>query len=136
VDPAASDLVGAQRALHERQEGRDDDQPVLGTEGGQHAQPLGRLVVLRQRALERQRGTLGKDPQVAPAHPGGEVVGQAVSFLVRAGHHDEWSRRRQGRAPSGNVRRPRGGGHANDARLRQMGPKGVDERSNAAITAA
>jgi len=34
------------------------------------------------------------------------------------------------------VRRPSGSRHAKDARLRQMEPKGVDERSNAAITTA
>jgi hypothetical protein len=28
------------------------------------------------------------------------------------------------------------GGHAKDARFRQMWPKGVDERSDAAVTAA
>jgi hypothetical protein len=34
------------------------------------------------------------------------------------------------------VGRSGGSGHLKNARLRQMGPKGVDERSNAAITAA
>jgi hypothetical protein len=29
-----------------------------------------------------------------------------------------------------------GGGHAKDARIRQMGPEGVDERGDAAVTAA
>jgi len=30
----------------------------------------------------------------------------------------------------------RGGGHTKDARIRQMGPEGVNERCDAAITAA
>jgi len=34
------------------------------------------------------------------------------------------------------VGRARGRGHAKDARLRQVWPKGVDERGDAAITAA
>jgi hypothetical protein len=34
------------------------------------------------------------------------------------------------------MRGSRGCGHTKDARLRQMGPKGVDKRGYAAITAA
>jgi len=34
------------------------------------------------------------------------------------------------------MRRTRGRWHTKDARLRQMGPKGVNECSNTAITAA
>ena len=68
--------------------------------------------------------------------PGGEVVGDAVSLLVGARDDDERCRRRQRCASSGEVGRTCRGGHAKNARLRQMGPKGVDERSDAAITAA
>jgi hypothetical protein len=59
-----------------------------------------------------------------------------VSLLVGAGDNHEGRRRRQRCASSRDVRRAGGGGHTKDARLRQMGPKGVNERSDAAITAA
>ena len=136
VDPAAPELVGAERSLDERQERRDHDQAMLGRQGRQDAEPLGRLVVLGQRALERQGGAFGEDAQVTATKPGGEVVGDAVRLLVGARDDDERCRSRQGCAPRGEVGRPRRSGHAKDARLRQMGPKGVDERSDAAITAA
>ena len=110
--------------------------PCSDARAARTLQPLGRLVVLGQRALERQGGAFGEDAQVTATQPGGEVVGDAVSLLVGARDDDERCRSRQGCAPRGEVGRPRRGGHAKDARLRQMGPKGVDERSDAAITAA
>ena len=59
-----------------------------------------------------------------------------MCFLV--GSHDDNQRLMRGeRVPTScEVRRAGGGGHTKDARLRQMWPKGVDERGNAAITAA
>jgi hypothetical protein len=92
--------------------------------------------MLGQRALERQRRSLGQDAQVPATQPRGEVVGEAVGLFVGSRGDDERYRRRQRRATSGEVGRPSRGGHAKNARLRQMGPKGVDERSDAAITAA
>ena len=92
--------------------------------------------MLRQRALERQRGALGKDAQVATPHPGGEVIREPMRLLVGARDHHERGRGRQPGASRGNVGGAGGCGHAKDARFRQMGPKGVDERSDAAITAA
>jgi hypothetical protein len=73
---------------------------------------------------------------VRAADPGGEVVGEAVRLFVGAGDDDDRARGGHGRASHRDVGRARRRGHAKDARFRQMGPKGVDERGNAAITAA
>ena len=59
-----------------------------------------------------------------------------MGFLVGPSHDDDRPRGRKARASDGEVRRARGPGHTKDARLRQMGPKGVNERSDAAISAA
>ncbi len=103
---------------------------------GRALEPLRRLVVLGERPLERQRRALGQRPHVVAAHPGREVVGEAVRLLVGARHDDERVAGRQRGAARGQVRRARGGGHAKDARFRQMGPEGVDERCDAAVAAA
>ena len=103
---------------------------------GQHAQPLGGLVVLGERPLQRKRRPLGQRPDVAAADPRHQVVREPVGLLVGPGDDDDRPRGRKARAPDGEMRRPRGPGHTKDARLRQMGPKGVNERSDAAITAA
>ena len=89
-----------------------------------------------KRALQGQGRALGQRPHVAGADPRHQVVGQAMGLLVGPGDDDDRPRRRKARAADGKVRRPGGGGHTKDARLRQMGPKGVDERCDAAITAA
>ena len=103
---------------------------------GEHTQPLGGLVVLGERPLQRERGPFGQCPYVAAADPRDEVIGQPVGLLVGPGDDDDRPRGRKARAPDGEVRGARGPGHTKDARLRQMGPKGVDERCDAAITAA
>ena len=102
------------------------------------ARTLSRSVDSSCSANARSSGRAARpeDAQVTATKPGGEVVGDAVSLLVGACDDDERYRSRQGCAPRGEVGRPRRSGHAKNARLRQMGPKGVDERSDAAITAA
>ena len=118
------------------QQAGDGDVVSPAPEGGEDREPFGRLVVLRQRPLEGQRGALGQRPDVRVADPGGEVVGQAVRLLVVARHDDDRVRAPPARVPRREVAGPRGGGHTKDARFRQMRPKGVDERSDAAITTA
>jgi hypothetical protein len=59
-----------------------------------------------------------------------------MGHLVGAGHDDEWAIARQLAPTDGKVRRPSGGGYAEHARLRQMGPKGVDAGCDAAGSAA
>ncbi len=92
--------------------------------------------MLRQRPLERQRGPLGKDAEVRSARPRHEVVRQAMRLLIGPCHNDERPRPGHRRPARRDVRGSRRGGHTKDARFRQMGPKGVDERCNTAITAA
>ena len=135
--PRGAQLLRPEGALDEGKERADDDEVSRpGPEVGQHAQPLGRLVVLGKRALQGQGRALGQRPHVAGSDPRHQVVGQAMGLLVGPGDDDDRPRRRKARAPDGKVRRAGGGGHTKDARLRQMGPKGVDERCDAAITAA
>jgi len=59
-----------------------------------------------------------------------------VRLVVGSRHHDQRPRPGQRRPTHGKVRAARSGGHAQYARFRQMGPKGVDDRGDAAITAA
>ncbi|HET7645004.1 MAG TPA: hypothetical protein VFM03_00800 [Candidatus Limnocylindria bacterium] len=59
-----------------------------------------------------------------------------MRLLVRARHDDHRPLGREGGAARGEVGGSGRGGHAKDARFRQMWPKGVDERSDAAVTAA
>ena len=65
-----------------------------------------------------------------------QVISEPVCLLVGARHDHHRLRGRKLGTPYGKVPGPGGRGHAKDARFRQMGPKGVDERGNAAITAA
>jgi hypothetical protein len=88
------------------------------------------------RPLERQRRALRQDPQVRRSDPRRQIIPESVRLLVGPGDHHERVRGRQRRPARGEMAGPRGGGHTKDARFRQMGPKGVDERGNAAITAA
>ena len=70
-----------------------------------------------------------------PTHATRSSASRCASSSVRA-TTTIGRERRKARAPDGEMRRPRGPGHTKDARLRQMGPKGVNERSDAAITTA
>jgi hypothetical protein len=133
---ASPQLVGAQRALDERQQRGDQDELPHRAQVGEDAEALRRLVVLRQGALQRQGGALRQDAQVCTADPGRQVVGQSMRLLVGACHHHHGVRWREAGTPRGEMAGPRGGGHTKDARFRQVGPKGVDERCDAAITAA
>jgi hypothetical protein len=87
-------------------------------------------------AFEWQGGALGERSDVRRAHQGGEVVGQPVRLLVGPRDDDDRSRRRDRPPARGQVGGAGGGRHAKHARIRQMGPEGVDERGYAAITAA
>ena len=136
VRAAGLELARAQRPLDERQERGDEHEAPHPADVGEDAQPLGGLVVLRQRSLEWQRRALRERPQVPGPDPGGEVVGEPVRLLVGARDHDERNRGPDARATRREVRRSGRGGHTKDARFRQMGPEGVDERCDAAITAA
>jgi hypothetical protein len=59
-----------------------------------------------------------------------------MRLLVGARDHDHRSRSSNLGPARGEMAGTRGGGHTKDARIRQVGPKGVDERCYAAITAA
>ncbi len=69
---------------------------VPGPEVGQHAQPLGGLVVLGKRALQRQGRALGQRPHVAGSDPRHQVVGQAMRLLIGPGDDDDRPRWPQG----------------------------------------
>ena len=133
---AGLQLARAQRPLDERQERRDEHEAPHPAHVGEDAQPLGGLVVLGQRALEWQRRALRERSQVPCPDPRGEVIGEPMRLLVRARDDDERNRGADARATRRDVRRSRRCGHTKDARFRQMGPEGVNERCDAAITAA
>jgi hypothetical protein len=128
--------IRTDRPLDERQEAGNHDTATPVCHRGKDGEPLGRLVVLGQRPLERQRGPLGKRPHVRRADPCGKVVGETVRLVVGPCDDHERGGSRQVRESGREMRGSRGCGHTKDARLRQMGPKGVDKRGYAAITAA
>ena len=107
-----------------------------------HIRPLiggythGRDSPRGQGAFERQCGTFRKGEQVCTSEPRGEVVAQPMRLIVGASDDDERGGGLERRSACGEMRRPSGGRYTKDARLRQMGPKGVNECSNTAITAA
>ena len=136
VRAAGLQLGRAQRPLDERQERGDEHEAPHPADVGQDAQPLGGLVVLGQRSLQRQRRALRKRSQVPCPDPRGEVVGEPMRLLVGARDHDERDRGPDARATRRDVCRSGRSGHTKDARFRQMGPEGVNERCDAAITAA
>jgi hypothetical protein len=70
------------------------------------------------------------------ADPPRQVIGEPVCLLIGARHNHKRLRGREEGAPCGEVAGTCGRGHAKDARFRQVGPKGVDERCYTAITAA
>ena len=130
-------LLGRQRALDERQQRRDHDQP-RAADRGRRGRPAARRT-RRAPGSARSRGSAARSGRRADARgpdPRGEVVGEAGAPRRRCARPRRAADARRGRAPRREVRGARGGGHAKDARFRQMGPKGVDERSDAAITAA
>ena len=92
--------------------------------------------MLGQGAFERQCGTFGKGEQMCTSEPRGEVVAQSMRLVVGASDDHQRDGRRERCPAYGQMRRTRGRWHTKDARLRQMGPKGVNECSNTAITAA
>jgi hypothetical protein len=59
-----------------------------------------------------------------------------MRLIVGARHHHHRSGLRDIGPARGQVPGTRRGGHTKDARFRQMGPEGVDERCYAAITTA
>ena len=132
---AGLQLARAQRPLDERQERHDEHEAPHPAHVGEDAQPLGGLVVPGQRALEWQRRALRERSQVPCPDPRGEVIGEPMRLLVRARRRraESWA---DARATRRDVRRSRRCGHTKDARFRQMGPEGVNERCDAAITAA
>jgi hypothetical protein len=92
--------------------------------------------VLGQCPLERQCRPFRQHADVARAGPRGEVIGEAVRLVIGARDDHKRCPCRQVRTARGEVSGAGGGGHAKDARIRQMGPEGVDERGDAAVTAA
>jgi hypothetical protein len=89
------ELPRPEGALDDGQQAGDGDVVSPAPEGGQDSQPLGRLIMLRQRAFERKRRALGKRPDVRGADPGGEVVGQPVRLVVIADDDDDRGARPQ-----------------------------------------
>ncbi len=135
--PHRAELLGTERPLDPGQERPDDDQTAPArTQLRQDREALGRLVVLGRRSLERQRCPLRQGAHVRRADPGGEVVRQPMRLVVSARHHDHRPPGRDLGPTRREVGRPGRCRHTKDARLRQMGPKGVDERCDATITAA
>jgi hypothetical protein len=68
--------------------------------------------------------------------PRREIIGDPVRLVVGASDDHERCRGRHDSPPRGQVRSAGGRGHAKHARIRLVGPKGVDERCDAAVTAA
>ena len=132
--PRAS-WLRAQRALHERQQRGDDHEALMRPprrRGPRAARPTRRARGAPARGAARRvpagRAGPGRRPARRDRPRGGAPPRPCGDDDQRAGQAS-------GRA-SGQVRCSRGRGHAKDARLRQVRPKGVDKRGDAAITAA
>ena len=136
--PRGAQLLRTEGALDEGEERADDDEVPRTRPRGRPARSAARRT-RRAREARAPAASAARSGSVrtwlAPTHATRSSARRCASSSVRAtttiGRDG-----RKARAPNGKVRRAGGGGHTKDARLRQMGPKGVDERCDAAITAA